>query len=237
MAHEQLAAIHKSKKDTAAAAKHYREAISIREEISKLRPDNERLARQTLGARINFANFLRTSKEYPEASVRYKDLLDSLEKAADDGDPFLRLVRFGLADSLMHQKKHSDALPLWTKLVENDSDPGWDVFELQRSMCEIRGGNITEGVAAAKSVLESEEPDGAVCYDVACCYSIAAAEEKEEDQADEYAGEAMRLLRQARDEGFFTEEMRAHAKSDFDLDGVHSRPEFKEFFESLNNEE
>ena len=47
----------------------------------------------------------------------------------------------------------------------------------------------------------------------------------------------MSLLRQARDEGFFTEEMRTHAKSDFDLDGVHSRPEFKEFFESLNNEE
>ena len=237
MANEQLASIYKSEKDIAAATKHYRQSIKIRAEISKLRPENDRLARQAVGAQINFANFLRTSKEYPEATVRYKDLLELLEGEEEYDKALLRLVRFGLADCFKQQKKYSDAWPLWTKLTENHADPAWKAFELQRAMCEIREGNIMEGVSAAKSVLEMEDPDEAVYYDVASCYSIAAASEKDKDKSSEYAAQALDLLRQIRDDGLFSEEIRAHAADDPDLDGIRSLEAFKEFFESLSSEQ
>ena len=232
LAIEWQASVSRTKNDIKATSDHYRDAIKIREQISDMRPENEQLLRRALGTRINFSNYLRTAEQFDDAIVEYENLMKYFDDETDADDPWLRLVRFGLADSLMNRQRFTDAMPLWTALTADDDDSDWAVFEVQRAICLIRGGDVAKGIAAAESALESKPGDGVTLYDTASCYAVAA--EMEPEKIEQYTQNALDKLRQGRAVGFFSAAMRKHAETDSEMDTIRSQKEFKEFMSSLN---
>jgi serine/threonine protein kinase len=234
---EQMARMASQEKDLVAATLYLQQAVDLRTRISNLRPGNELLVHQAFGAKINLASHFRKNAQYKKAIASYTTLLEALVEEKNSDSRFLRLVRFGMGDCFMKQRQYPKALPFWTLLSKSESDPAWSTFELQRAICLIYGGNVTDGIAAADSVHDSGNPVGVKSYDVACCYAIAAGVGNNGEVKEHFAQRAIELLQEAEEGGFFHSRMIAHSKTDPDLDNVRSHPMFVKFMSSLEGDE
>ena len=222
---DQLGAFYR-KADAQKAREMYRRGLELRGELSVEFPANPQYAFQATAAEINFANFLRLSQDYPAAIGRY----ESVQNKLSEGNPnpkLIRAVTFGLGDALVKSGEYARALPCWEQLVKNEKDPAWHAFELQRAICLVRTGAISEGVEAAEAILNKKQ-DGVILYDVACCYSVAVTMSESGANRERYGKRAVELLGLAGEKEFFDDAMRKHAATDGDLDALRSRTDFKQ---------
>ncbi len=229
--HDDLARLYRNS-DTKKAKDMYQEGLRIREEIESI-DESQVNADQAIASAINFANFLRKSKEYLEAIKTYETVLEKLDDQEDPPANLVRATLFGLGDSCVKSERYNRALQCWTRLTENDQDPNWQAFELQRAICLVRVGDVDEGVSAAEEMLkEAADPEanrGLLNYDIACCFAVAAKVETQKDKSEKHAVRAIELLYNAGFEKFFNQPMKEHAATDVDLDALREREDFKEF--------
>jgi serine/threonine protein kinase len=230
-----------------AARKYFDQARKLRLSLHQAEPQNPTFRDEWFVGENNLANQFRERKEYPTAIPIYEQLLQILEQTKEpETDPLfatkLRLVRFGLADSLSQTDQYQVSLPIWNQLVENREDEDWAVFEFQRAICLIRTGDIDGGLKAGRAVLEVEKPEPVWLFDMACCYAIAHELSAAAGVADSqphselrkrheaWGDAAIKYLNRAGEAGFFdTQDMRDHAKSDKDLQSLRDRSDFATF--------
>jgi hypothetical protein len=108
---------------------------------------------------------------------------------------------------------------------------------MRRFLALARAGQHAEAVAAAEEVLRPGNADAVTRYAAACVYARAAAQAAKEAapqssslRAEQYAGRAVELLRQAVQQGY---KNLAHLQKDADLAGLRQRPDFQQLLAEL----
>jgi hypothetical protein len=132
-----------------------------------------------------------------------------------------------------------NAVDFWGQAIESDADPDGNegprtkTYRLDRALCIARLGDYQLAVREAQGLLpwvKTNEPTGAAMYDLARIYALCAA--TSEDQ--QYADDALEMLRQAAAAGYFRNAAAAERlRKDPDLAPLASRGEFGELLEQL----
>src|SRR5262249_10253256 len=109
----------------------------------------------------------------------------------------------------------------------------------------VHKGDYAGAVASAEILSAKSPPKGAMAYNLACVYALAAAaaagDEKVPAQArnqsiERYSGHAVELLRKSRDGYLNLPATIQHMKKDTDLDFLRSRQDFKDFVAELEKQ-
>ena len=222
-------------------------AEQLRKKLAETEPNNSRLLDAWLASQVNLANESRLAKKYARAEELYRSINKLIgrqrpKKRREKLEPTLHKSQLGLADSLSRQGKHEKAKPIWDKLVQNRLHPEWNIYELQRILCLIRMGKVSDGIeAVARLKADSEVTLSATDhYDIACCYSVAIDENQSRDlklDSASWIQRGVESLENAHKAGFFENRtlMKAFA-TDKDLSGIDETEEFMAFLEahSLN---
>jgi hypothetical protein len=98
----------------------------------------------------------------------------------------------------------------------------------------VQAGQVAEAVADAEALTKDARAPSARCCEAAGVFSLASAAAQEAGQREEYAGQALALLRRARAAGFFQDRRKvAYLKKDPDLAPLRSREDFRKFVAEL----
>ena len=205
-----------------------RAALNIREELAATQNDFQYL-RGLLATRIRYANQLRLAEAWTEAIRQYSEIQDSLsdpkvqQLGLSDG-LVLNKTLFGLAECYGKIGQYDIALENWARLLDFDGDPYRIVYQLQRTLCLARLGQLNE-VEEAVETLKIENPDGLEpvhYYDLACVYSVCASVADEQTATNFLELAKSNFVRSA-EMGFFdSPEMQALAIQDDDLAALRS---------------
>ena len=127
-----------------------------------------------------------------------------------------------------------DALVWYDRALAQATDDLKLMIRPQRALVMARGGKYVEAAAEAGALVGKAET-GASFYRFAGIYALsaaAAAADKQQKLADEYAVEAVKVLAKADQIGFFkTPANRAKLQSDPDLQALRARADFKKLSE------
>jgi hypothetical protein len=102
-----------------------------------------------------------------------------------------------------------------------------------RACGRAKAGQAAAATSTAAALTKDPATPGPLLYDGACVHSLAAAA-KGASRREEWAREALALLRRAQAAGFFKDRRRVeHLKKDADLEALRPREEFKKFVAEL----
>jgi len=224
-----------------AARSWFQQAELARRELALLEPENRVMALDIVATQINHANYLRVVEDYDSAIGKYQHALSELNKISEQNEPqalpsssrenkLIRTAQFGLADSMVHCKRYSDALPLWAELGREKTDSNWVRFEMQRAICTVRTGEIESGILIAEKVSQMSKLEPVILYDLGCCFAVAAEMERTDSAVQTRIARAIEFLNSSASAGFFRNAaMREHAAIDPDLNSLRNNPQFEEF--------
>lgn len=224
-----------TKSNKVLAEQFFNQANELRARITKNGQPGLELSLLVLATDINWANFLFESGESEKAIAVYLPLLKLQDDSGKAPPAYTRLTLLGIAECYGALDRYDQALPFWTRLSEDYSDPAWQAFELKRAICLADVGKIGEAVTATNSVLLESDLSETAHYDAACVNAVAARrlDRKENAKAlghdaDWYREQAMKHLQTAADDGFFKEaDFRTNAATDKDLDALRQLDAFK----------
>jgi tetratricopeptide (TPR) repeat protein len=201
------------------------------------------LATRLGGGYCNLANHVKDHGKPKEALAEFEraELTLRAVLAKDENSrqarEFLRNTHWGRAEAFTLLQQHKAALAQWDQALELAGDESRAELSLCRAGTLVRMGDHRRGVAVVGAVSGSETLTGALLYNSACVYSLAAAAASKDETlaaaereklADEYARQAVAHLGQAHKQRLFrSQAMREQLRQDPDLAAVRSRDDFK----------
>ena len=136
----------------------------------------------------------------------------------------------------------ADAVKDWDRVIELEMRPEAWLHRVLRSLALARAGMHVRAAAEARILAADPKVSPEGRYDLACVWALAAGHLRADGRhdttpsnalAEEYAGQAIVLLRRLRDQGYFKDP--AHALSlatDPDLQVLRERADFKKLLRS-----
>jgi tetratricopeptide (TPR) repeat protein len=229
-----------------------RQARDLLVDLVKRHPDNLRYQSELANTLNNIGNIERKLG-------RPKAALDSVEQAM----PLLRRVRTREPDSPVYRlwqrnghmiraaaltdlKRHREAAREWAEVARLETAPrDHATWLLRQAQALVQAGDYRESVELAQQLAAMRSPSGETLYNLACVHSMAAAAAARDESrplpqrqkdAESWAVEAVRLLRQAERVGFFKHRPYVlHLKKDSDLDFLRSRDDFRQWLKRLES--
>jgi serine/threonine protein kinase len=129
-------------------------------------------------------------------------------------------------------ERFADALADWDRALE--LAPPNVRLQLGRARTRAQAGKTVEAVAEAAALTRDPGAPSFLCCDAACVYALASAAVQETSEREEYAGQALALLRRAQAAGFFKDRAKvAHLNQDTDLAPLRPRDDFQKFVAEL----
>lgn len=146
---------------------------------------------------------------------------------------------------LDEQGRKDEAIEAWDQAIDfARGTPYFGNFQLTRIGTLARHGDYLAAQAALGDLLGNKPPPPALFYDVACIHALCARAalvdatmptEEREARANEFAQQAVELLRKAREAGFFLDpNQRTNFARDPDLDPLRDRPDFQDLARRIN---
>jgi tetratricopeptide (TPR) repeat protein len=216
------------------AAQQYRKALDIRQKLAGEFPHMPEYRYELATTYLNLGELLRAGGK-PADSLPWYDRAIRALTSVHRQDPRMVAPRLALGNShaaraMAHDQleKHAEALKDWTRAIDLSPPQQQRLFRSQRASTRVRAGQPAEAVAEVAELTRTGQWPAEQWYDFACIYALASG--KVADKKQEYADQAMRMLRQAVQAGFKDAEQMAKDK---DLDVLRSRDDFKKLMQSL----
>jgi tetratricopeptide (TPR) repeat protein len=128
-------------------------------------------------------------------------------------------------------KDSAEAVKDWDRTVELSPGSEQPSYRAARAISRLQAGATAEAVAEVEELTKMPNWSASHWYDFACVYAVASS--KSADKKQQYAYEAMELLRRAVSEGY---KNAAHMAKDTDLDSLRQREDFQKLLAELEAE-
>jgi tetratricopeptide (TPR) repeat protein len=226
----------------------YDQSIDIRKQLVADHPDNSEYAVNLGGTRCNRGNVARDMDDFEDALVWYGEAIDTLQSvlAVDSANAvakeFLSKANWGRAQTFHGLGSHSQAVADLESAVAQS--PQWYLrMDLARARALAK-----DHVAATREAMALAITDGPgmALYRIACVFALSASaadsdgslsQEERNRLTDQYAEQAIQLLREANEIGHFKDEASIQqVETDSDLDPIRSREDFQVFLKELTQE-
>jgi tetratricopeptide (TPR) repeat protein len=167
--------------------------------------------------------------------------LQGTESSPLDTLATLRDIYAGRAHAYLALRQYAEALRDWDEAIACD----WDcspVLRAYRAICLARLRDIERAAAEADRLYQEHPKTGSLLYNLACVHAVIAevlAQDQQKPpeqnpQREAHALQALDLLRQAADLGYFRTPHRLdYLQRDPDLDVLRNREDFKRLLEKL----
>jgi serine/threonine protein kinase/tetratricopeptide (TPR) repeat protein len=230
----------RDQKKYAEAEAAYRQALA---QQTKLADDFKGVAKyqaDRAGTVFQLGQLLRTQHKPAEALPWYDQALALLQPLRQQAPhdlaarSLLGRTHCDRARVLDALNRSAESLADWDRAVEL-MPPGDRLWaQLERARSRVRAGQVAEAVADAAALTKDAATPSARCCEAACVCSLASAAAPESGQREAYAGQALALLRRARDAGFFKKKaIIRRLKQEADLEPLRSREDFRKFVAEL----
>jgi serine/threonine-protein kinase len=235
--HSGLGILKYSQGQLSAAEPALRRALEIQERLAAEFPKVPGYRQDVAGTSVNLGNVL-------HAQGRSEDSLPFLAKAIAlletllGQEPrlftervFLRNAHFSRARALEQLGRHPEAVKDWERAVEVNPEPRTNTFFRHlRAQSLARAGQHAKAVAEATALAAAKDVTGTMLYDFARICAMASVATKEAALQEQYAANAVSLLRQAVAQGYKHIE---RIKNNNDLKVLREREDYKKLLEEL----
>jgi serine/threonine protein kinase/tetratricopeptide (TPR) repeat protein len=234
MSHNDLGLYVRSRGKRTEAEEQWRQALAIRAKLAADFPAVPAYQIELGGSYCNFANLVREEGRAADSLDWYGKAIAVLETVhrADPRDvaakQFLRNSLGGRGDAYAALAKHAEAIKDWDRAMELCAPAEQWQVRVRRAASRAQAGLVAEAVAEVFEMTKSSNWDADQWYDFACVYAVASG--KTIGKKQEYADQAMTLLRKAVMAGFNDA---AHMKQDADLDPLRTRTDFQKLTADL----
>jgi tetratricopeptide (TPR) repeat protein len=229
--------------DQAAAA--YDQCAKLLRPLVEQHPEDESYALSLGAAYSNWGGLRRDTGHGREA-------LELLDQAVALGDGVLRKEpqhAFGRyvvnnaygsrARTYQALGRFAEAARDWNRLIDLQTEPKRSSYRAVRAADLIRAGNRAEGLAEARVLGAQPDLSPANVYNVACIFALAmkpaGGHGPESAHIEEYAAQAITLLRRSQAGGFFRDAENVRLLStDSDLEPLRDRADFRHWLKEVN---
>jgi tetratricopeptide (TPR) repeat protein len=197
------------------------------------------------GTCCNLGNLLYDSREVRQSLNLFAEAIDLLQavrhRLPDDPTArlFLRNSHWGRARALTRLGRHRQAVADWDQAGRLDTGPQGPFFRLSRADSRARAGDYLPAATEADDLGRAPSLPGATLFHLACIHALNAASAardlarplpEREKRAEQYARQAVTLLKRAASAGYFRDAAKvAHLDKDSDLDFLRDRGDYKQF--------
>jgi serine/threonine protein kinase/tetratricopeptide (TPR) repeat protein len=215
----------------------YRKALDLRQQLANDYANVPGYRGELADSQLMIGHLLRLWQRPELALPWYERGLAVLQALPEESGPVRRLLRNAhwdraLALDLLNRPK--EALADWDRAVELAPPADKPRMQLGRARTRARIGEVAAAVAEAAALTKDPATPGAVCFEAATVYALAAG--KQATQREAYAGEAIALLRRAHAAGFFKDRTKIDAlKKNTDFEPLGSREDFNELVAALED--
>jgi tetratricopeptide (TPR) repeat protein/tRNA A-37 threonylcarbamoyl transferase component Bud32 len=216
------------------AAEHYRMALTIRQKLADDFPAERKYQGELGHSCSSFARLLLLSGK-PQESLPWFDrairtLTDIHQQDTRNitSRLFLRNSHWGRAQTYDLLQKHAEAVKDWTRAIELSPPTDRPDLRVRRADSCVRAGQVAEALAEVAELRKFTTMPAAGWYDFARIYAVAS--DKAADKKQQYADQAMDMLRHAVQAGY---KNAAHMAKDKDLDVLRERDDFKKLMQAL----
>ena len=200
--------------------------------------------------RCNLAMLLKRQKAYAEALELLSAAINDVESIRLQS-PQLVLVTDILqnaywqrAETFRRLGRYAEAVDDWEHVLQFlGRNAGLErFFRVQKALDLVRvdpGAAVEElQHALPANFADAPQPsDGEDCYNAACAYSLASANEQDAEKRERNAARAVELLRQSQTVGYFQNAAKAaNVHKDTDLDPIRNREDFRLWLSQLEKQ-
>jgi serine/threonine protein kinase/tetratricopeptide (TPR) repeat protein len=222
----------------------YRQAIAIQEKLTADLGAVPGYRVDLAGTQINLGRLISGQQRHTEALPWFGRALALLEpihhQAPQDAlaRNFLYIGRRSRAWALDELDRPEEALADWDRAFELSSPAARLEVRMCRARCWARVGKAAEAAADAAALTKEPGTAGPTFYNAAYICSLAAAERGLQTPPralrEQYAGQAMDLLRRAQAAGFFKDPRQVeHLKKDAELAPLRAREDYRKLVAEL----
>src|SRR5262249_439908 len=203
----------------------YRKALDLRQQLANDYANVPGYRGELADSQLMIGHRLRLWQRPADGLPWFERALAVLQALPEESGPVRRLLRnahWDRAQALNALHRPKEALADWDRAVELSPAADQPRMQLGRARSQALTGKVSAAVTQAAALTKDPATSGAVCYEAACVYSVAAG--KEASQREAYAGEAIALLRRAHAAGFFKGRTKIDAlKKNTDFEPLGSR--------------
>jgi len=224
------------------AESHYRTGLAFGQALVTDFPQVVDYAKRFSVRCYNFGLVLRDQDKPSEALEWLTKSIETFSTAFEDepGTKQLRLRdgHWARAQLLMTLERYADALIDWDRAIEFDSGDEKLFLRAQRMLCQLRVDTILaeqdlQQIAHEVSAANTKV-DPATFYDLACAFSLIAAQKADSTERETAAIQALEFLRQAKSAGFFSSAQELNQlRDDADLTTIRDRADFQQFVDEV----
>jgi tetratricopeptide (TPR) repeat protein len=216
------------------AEEHYRSALAICEKLAVNFPTVPAHQVEVGGLSCNLGILVSASGRPSDSLVWFDKAIRTLTAVYEHdrrfavASQFLRNSYAERAKAYGLLRKYAEAvsdLDMAVELSPKNEQPG---FRAERSLLRLMAGQVAEAMAEVAELSKTPNWNAAQWYNFACVYAVAGS--KLADKKEEYADQAMELLRRAVKAGYRDA---AHVKQDSDLESLRGRNDFKQLLAEL----
>jgi tetratricopeptide (TPR) repeat protein/tRNA A-37 threonylcarbamoyl transferase component Bud32 len=227
------------------ALKEHQQAVEIRSKLVEAHPDVLEYRVRLGGAHCNMGNLFRRLGKPQEGLVHYSRAIDLLQTVRQREPKnatarlFLRNSHWGRAQALSLLGRHHEEDIDWDQAIEQDPGPSRGFLRLQRALSRARAGDYLRAVAEADLMGRSESLPGEILSLLASIQALSSASggreasrplPDREKRSEQYARQAVALLRRAAATGFFRNQTNLiQLDKDADLTVLRDRDDYRRF--------
>jgi serine/threonine protein kinase/Tfp pilus assembly protein PilF len=232
--HNNLGALLAGQEQWTNAAQQFHKALLIKQ---KLVDDFPTVLEYRIDLGASFGNYgaLLCSSGKPTDSLPWFDRAIRTLTPVHEQNPRVLPARLALRNSyrsraMAHDElgKYAEAVTDWTRAIELGPPQDQPALRFARADSRVRAGQVDESVAEVAQLRKSAPLTADQWYNFACIYALASS--KSAGKKQEYADEAMRMLRRAVQAGY---KDAAHMARDKDLEVLHGRGDFKKLLDEM----
>jgi tetratricopeptide (TPR) repeat protein len=219
----------------------FRQALAIEEKLAADFPAVPEYRQRLAHSCTNYGTFLYSQKRAQDCLEWFARAIPLLQADPATNAPSLRdrmLLRNAHANrarALTDLRRYPQAVQDWDRAIELDQGPLRPAMRLQRALALAHAGDHAKAAAEADDLTRDDKTPGDMLYDAACVCGLSVPAAKDDAQRNEqYAGQALALLRRARAAGFFDDAAQVeHVQKDDDLAALRDRADFQQFVTEL----
>jgi tetratricopeptide (TPR) repeat protein len=240
-AHNNLGALLVRRGKRAEAEAAFRQALAVQDKLLADFPKVPAYHQQLAYSCTNYGTLLCSHERAQDSLELFAKAISLLQaNLATDAHSvkdrlYLRYAHLRRAQALTTLHRYPEALNDWDQAIALDPGPLRPAFRLQRAVTLARAGDHTKAVAEADEITQAAKTPGDMLYNAACVYGLSTAAAKDDGKRKEqYAGNAVALLRRAQVAGYFKSAAEVeHLQKDDDLAALRGRADFQQFVSDL----
>jgi tetratricopeptide (TPR) repeat protein len=236
------------------AQKVYDELRQAAERLVRDHPENLDCALGLAQVYNHLGNEWRLHSQFRDALAWYAQAYAQI-KRIQEKEPHRQIVRaelrdyhVGRAEALMFLTRYAEAIPEYDWAIGLDKNelrptPFLPIYLLHRAYCQAQIGEYGEATAVVKALTSQGPVPGTLAYDAACVAGLGCAavagdgkhpQAERQKLADQYAAQAVALLRKAAADGYFSSAAnREHLATDSDFNALRERADFRTLLADL----